>query len=61
MTCLVLYVHGYHGLFSEPKQKYESYFCSEFCVTACQRLGFMKTLSPLHTTPNALYDFMNSN
>lgn len=46
---------------SKPQQQYESYFCSEFCVTACQRLGFMKTLSPLHTTPNALYDFMNSN
>jgi len=46
---------------SEPKQKYESYFCSEFCVTALQRLGFLQTISPLHTTPNALYTLMNSN
>jgi hypothetical protein len=43
---------------SEPRRQYESYFCSEFCVTAFQRIGFMDTLVPLHTTPNALYEYM---
>lgn len=46
---------------SEPQRQYQSYFCSEFCVTAFQRLGFMNTLIPLHTTPNALYDYMQLN
>lgn len=46
---------------SEPKRQYESYFCSEFCVTALQRIGFMQSLIPLHTTPNALYEYMSLN
>ncbi len=41
-----------------PRAKYESYFCSEFVVTAFQRIGRMQELSPLHTTPNALYKCM---
>ena len=43
---------------SEPKHQYESYFCSEFCVTALQRVGCVQPLVPLHTTPNALYHYM---
>ena len=46
---------------SEPKRQYESYFCSEFCVTALQRIGVMQSLIPLHTTPNALYEYMSLN
>lgn len=41
-----------------PRAKYESYFCSEFVVTAFQRIGRMHELIPLHTTPNALYKHM---
>lgn len=44
-----------------PRTQYEKYFCSEFVVTAFQRLGYMDQLTPLHTTPNALYHFMIKN
>jgi hypothetical protein len=39
----------------------ESYFCSEFCVMAFQRVGFMKNLSAKHTTPNSLYKYVQQN
>lgn len=45
-------------LSSAPQKQYEKYFCSEFVVTAFQRLGFMNDLIPLRTTPNALYKYM---
>jgi hypothetical protein len=45
---------------SAPKPQYESYFCSEFVVTVFQRLGFMNELSAAHTTPNTLYNYINT-
>ena len=41
-----------------PPERQQSYFCSEFVVTAFQRVGFMSELSPKHTTPNSLYASM---
>lgn len=41
---------------SEAVSRYESYFCSEFAVTALQRIGRLKDLDAKHTTPNALYN-----
>lgn len=38
----------------------EKYFCSEFVVTAFQRIGFMETLDAKRTTPNSLYTFLKS-
>ena len=46
---------------SAPKPQYDSYFCSEFVVTVFQRLGFMNELSATHTTPNTLYDYIQTN
>ena len=43
----------------EPKREYESYFCSEFVVTAFQRIGHLTDLKPLHTTPNALFKYID--
>jgi hypothetical protein len=40
---------------SEHKNSYESYFCSEFVVTALQRIKLFEKMDPLHTTPNSLY------
>lgn len=40
------------------KSSYETYFCSEFVVTAMQRIGFMNDLSAKHTTPNSLYTYL---
>jgi|TARA_B110000858_G_scaffold193611_1_gene246501 hypothetical protein len=40
---------------SEHKSSHESYFCSEFVVTALQRIGHLPNVDALHTTPNALY------
>jgi len=48
-------------LAASPKRQYEKYFCSEFVVTAFQRLGSMQDLSAPHTTPNALYKYMTKN
>lgn len=45
----------------EPKREYESYFCSEFVVTAFQRIGHLTDLKPLHTTPNALFKYIDQN
>ena len=45
---------------SSPRSSYESYFCSEFIVTAFQRIGFMNTLSAKHTTPNSLYHYIQN-
>jgi hypothetical protein len=44
----------------EPKREYESYFCSEFVVTAFQRIGHLTKLKPLHTTPNALFKYIDN-
>lgn len=38
----------------------ETYFCSEFVVTAFQRIGFLKTLDAKRTTPNSLYTLLKS-
>ncbi len=46
---------------SLPKRQYETYFCSELVVTSFQRLGLMESLIPLHTTPNALFNYMTEN
>ena len=43
---------------SSPKMVHETYFCSEFVVTAFQRIGFLQELSALHTTPNSLFKHM---
>ena len=43
---------------STPQQSYDTYFCSQFVVTAFQRLGYMPDLSATHTTPNTLYHYM---
>ena len=41
---------------SETKHgRHEAYFCSEFVVTALQRIGYLEGISAKHTTPNALY------
>lgn len=45
---------------SATQLMYESYFCSEFVVTAFQRVGHFPGLVPLHTTPNALYNYIQS-
>tara|TARA_B110000008_G_scaffold166808_1_gene166879 strand:+ start:2499 stop:3182 length:684 start_codon:yes stop_codon:yes gene_type:complete len=37
---------------------YETWFCSEFVVTAFQRIGFAKSLDAKRTTPNSLYHFV---
>lgn len=42
-------------------ERHESYFCSEFVVTALQRIGYLKTTPALHTTPNALYTAVKHN
>ena len=44
-----------------PQKSYETYFCSEFCVIALQRLGFMSDMVAKHTTPNALYQHFEKN
>ena len=38
----------------------EAYFCSEFVVTALQRIDKIKNIDALHTTPNALYTRLES-
>mgnify|MGYP006073027291 CR=1 FL=1 len=43
----------------QPRREYESYFCSEFVVTAFQRIGHLTELKPLHTTPNALFKYIS--
>jgi len=43
-----------------PRPSYESYFCSEFVVTVFQRLGYMTDLSPTHTTPNTLHNYIDT-
>ena len=43
----------------QPRREYESYFCSEFVVTAFQRIGHLTQLKPLHTTPNALFKYID--
>ena len=45
---------------SSSRSSYESYFCSEFIVTAFQRIGFMNKLSAKHTTPNSLYHYIQN-
>jgi len=47
-------------LSSEKKSKYETYFCSEFCVMALQNINLLSDLSAPHTTPNALYKSLKS-
>lgn len=36
--------------------RYEKYFCSEFIVTALQRIHFLLDMNAKHTTPNALFN-----
>jgi hypothetical protein len=40
---------------SEHDRRKKSYFCSEFVVTALQRIDMIPKMDALHTTPNALY------
>ena len=40
---------------SEHERRKKSYFCSEFVVTALQRIDMISGMDALHTTPNALY------
>lgn len=44
---------------SEHKSSYESYFCSEFVVTALQRINLYEKMDALHTTPNSLYSIIS--
>lgn len=46
---------------SQLTERQESYFCSEFCVMAFQRVGFMGNISAKHTTPNSLYKYILQN
>lgn len=45
---------------NERASRKEAYFCSEFVVTALQRIDKIKNIDALHTTPNALYTRMES-
>lgn len=38
----------------------ETWFCSEFVVTAFQRIGFAKALDAKRTTPNSLYHYVKN-
>ncbi len=40
---------------SEHEKRKKSYFCSEFVVTAFQRIDMLTEMDGVHTTPNALY------
>ena len=40
-------------------ERRQSYFCSEFCVMAFQRVGFMADLPAKHTTPNSLHKYIS--
>lgn len=37
------------------KRQQKSYFCSEFCATALQRIGHIDEVDAVHCTPNSLY------
>lgn len=43
---------------NEHRKSYECYFCSEFVVTAFQRIGFMDSLDAKRTTPNSLHGYL---
>jgi hypothetical protein len=43
----------------DSHERRQSYFCSEFCVMAFQRVGFMEDLPAKHTTPNSLYKYVS--
>ncbi len=45
---------------NERSSRKEAYFCSEFVVTALQRIDKIKNIDALHTTPNALYTRLES-
>lgn len=45
---------------NERSSRKEAYFCSEFVVTALQRIGKLGNIDALHTTPNALYPCLES-
>lgn len=45
---------------NERPSRKEAYFCSEFVVTALQRIGKLSNIDALHTTPNALYTRLGS-
>lgn len=44
----------WHG--RNQQVRYEKYFCSEFIVTALQRIHLLLDTDAKHTTPNALFD-----
>ena len=43
------------------KRQQKSYFCSEFCATALQRIGHIDNVDAEHCTPNSLYSTLEQN
>ena len=43
------------------KRQQKSYFCSEFCATALQRIGYIDNVDAEHCTPNSLYSTLEQN
>jgi hypothetical protein len=46
---------------NEHKRKQKTYYCSEFCATALQRIGYIEEVNALHCTPNSLYNTLSKN
>lgn len=45
---------------NEHKRQQKSYYCSEFCATALQRIGHIQEVNAVHCTPNSLYHTLNN-
>ena len=45
---------------NQHKRQRKSYFCSEFCATALQRIGHIDEVDALHCTPNSLFHTLNN-
>ena len=44
---------------NQHKRQQKSYYCSEFCATALQRIGHIEEVNAVHCTPNSLYHTLN--
>ena len=45
---------------NQHKRQQKSYYCSEFCATALQRIGHIEEVNAVHCTPNSLYHTLNN-
>jgi|TARA_B110000483_G_C18104170_1_gene507043 hypothetical protein len=45
---------------NEHKRQHKTYYCSEFCATALQRIGHIGEVNAVHCTPNSLYHTLNN-